>query len=352
MDTQTPYRYQEPKLTAAWYDLRAFLQARRALLRDPTVALQGETALGFTGRAFARFLWIVLPFGVLAALATVNGLLLEQPNQVFDLNADAAAELRERIAPDASLWRAAGLEPGASEQISEADRQASSEARTALTRSLIGPLLALDNAQIGEAERAATLERIETALREASEGQPPIVQLQLALRVEARLLAAEKRLRFLRRLMETGAANLLGIVFTGLVLQLLAIAFGWWARRLVPVGERVTQAGELMLYLLTARLTPWMLLLVAIMVAIQVAIGWQLQTLAEISTYALLGFSLLMAVAYYRTGRPLAAVLYEAPPDGMARRLGWRMLWVFVLLQLAAALWGFLLALLLGFAFG
>lgn len=351
MDTQTPYRYQEPRLTAAWYDLRAFLRARRALLRDPALALQGEAALGFSARAFARFLWIVLPFGVLAGLATINGLLLEQPNQVFDLNADAAAELRAKIAPDEALWAAAGIEPGRADNISEADREASAEARKTLARALVMPLVALDNAQIGDAERAATVERIEGALRAASEGQPPIVQLQLALRLEKRLQSAEKRLRFLRRMMETSAVSLLGIVFTGLVLQLNAGAFRWWARRLKPPGEHVEQAGEVMLYLLNARLTPWMFLLVALMVASQVALSWQLQTLATVSAYGLIGMTLLLAVSYYRTGRPLAAALYADAPAGIARRLGWRMIWVFLLLQLASAIWGLLFALSLVFLF-
>lgn len=256
-----------------------------------------------------------------------------------------------RIAPDEALWRAAGLEPGAADQISDADREASAEARRALARAVAMPLVALDNAQIGEAERKATLDRIEAALRAASVDQPPIVQLQLALRIEERLQAAEKRLRFLRRLMETGAVSLLGVVFTGLALQLIAFAFRWWARRLNPPGERVEHAGEVMLYLLNARLTPWMFLLVALMLGTQIAISWQLQTLAMVSAYGLIGLTVLMAVSYWRTGRPLAAVLYDAAPAGMARRLGWRMLWVFALLQLAGALWGLLFALSLAYFF-
>ena len=65
-------------------------------------------------------------------------------------------------------------------------------------------------------------------------------------------------------LIVAAAASLLGMVFTGLLLPLTAIAFAWWARRLDPPGEHAGQAREVMLYLLTARLTPWMFLLVGL----------------------------------------------------------------------------------------
>ena len=338
-----PHRYAEPRLTAAWYDLRGFLAARRLLLRDPRVALQGEAALGFSPSGFARFLWIVIPFGVLAALATVNGVLLEQPNQVFDLNADAAAELRQRVAPDAALWREAGIEPGREEQITPAQKEAALAARREMASLHIMPFIALDNAQIGEAERRATLEAIEQGLRTAGEGEDAIVRLQLALKLEARLAATEKRLRFLRRLVDTGAANLLGMVFTGMILPLTAIAFAWWARRVQPAGEHVAEAKSVMLYLLNARLTPWMFLLLALMVGSQIGISWQIAWLANWSAWALIGMTLLLAVVYFRCGRPIATALYTAPDPRVVRKLSWRMLWVFGLLQLVAALWAGLL---------
>ena len=339
-----PHRYAEPRLTAAWYDLRGFLAARRLLLRDPRIALQGEAALGFSPTGFARFLWIVFPFSVLAALATVNGVLLEQPNQVFDLNADAAAELRQRIAPDAALWREAGIEPGREKQISPAQQEAAAAARSEMASLHVMPFIALDNAQIGEAERRATLDAIEQGLRTAGEGEEAVVRLQLALKLEARLLATEKRLRFMRRLVDTGAANLLGMVFTGLVLPLTAIAFAWWARRVRPAGEHVAEAKSVMLYLLNARLAPWMFALIGLMVSTQIGVSWQIVWLANWSSWALIGMSLLLAVVYFRCGRPIATALYQEPDKRVARKLSWRMLWVFILLQLVAGLWAALLA--------
>lgn len=339
-----PYRYAESRLSAAWYDLRGFLATRRMLLRDPRIALQGESALGFSPKGFARFLWIVMPFGVLAALASVNGFLLEQPHQVFDLNADAAAELRQRIAPDPALWREAGIETGQPDQISAEQREAAKEARRGMASALIAPFLALENAQISEDDRTKTLAAIEAAYAQAAESQAPIVRLQLALNLERRLLATEKKLRFLRRMVETGAANLMGMVFTGLVVPLTALAFAWWARRLKPPGQHVAQAREVMLYLLTARITPWMFALVALMVSNQIAISWQLSTLATWSLWGQVALSLLLGIAYFRCGRPIAEVLYAEPDRRVARKLSWRMLWVFLLLQLAGAVWGGLLA--------
>lgn len=340
---QPPHRYAEPRVASAWYDLRGFLAARRLLLDQPRLALTGEHALGFSARGFAHFLWIVMPFGVLAALASVNGLLLEQPNQVFDLNADAAAELRQRITPDAALWREAGLAPGAALAL-EPDEQAASEAaRSKMAGLHLRPFIALDNAQIGEAERRSTIDAIEAALHEAAEGQPAVVRLQLARTLERRLLATEKRLRFMRRLVDTGAASLLGMVFTGLLLPLTAIAFAWWARRLDPPGEHAGQAREVMLYLLTARLTPWMFLLVGCMVASQVGISWQLPTLASWSQWLMIALTVALGVVYFRSGRLIAPVLYESPDARVARKLSWRMLWVFLLLQLVAMLWATLI---------
>lgn len=339
-----PYRYAEPRLTAAWYDLRGFLAARRRLLADPRVALEGERALGFSARAFAHFLWIVVPFGVLAVLGSINGFLLEQPNQVFDLNADAAAELRERIAPDAALWREAGLDPGAAIALGEEQSKTAAEARRRMARAHIMPFVALDNAQIGEAERRATIEAIERGFRDAAEGQEPLVRLQLALTLERRLQSTEKKLRFLRRVVETGAANMLGMVFTGLMLPLTAMAFAWWARRLKPPGERVDAARPVMLYVLTARLTPWMALMIGLMVTMQIGVSWQLATLASWSQWGLFAMTVVLGVVYFRCGGPIASVLYEAPDRRAGRRLGWRMVWVFLLLQGVAALWAGLLS--------
>src|SRR5690606_19229075 len=115
------------------------------------------------------------------------------------------------------------------------------------------------------------------------------VRLQLALKLEARLLATEKRLRFMRRLVDTGAANLLGMVFTGLVLPLTAIAFAWWARRVRPAGEHVAEAKSVMLYLLNARLAPWMFALIGLMVSTQIGVSWQIVWLANWSSWALIG---------------------------------------------------------------
>lgn len=341
---QPPHRYVEPQVTAAWYDLRGFLAARRLLLAQPRLALEGERALGFSARGFAHFLWIVMPFGVLAALASVNGLLLEQPNQVFDLNADAAAELRVRIAPDATLWREAGLEPGSPLEFDESAQAASETARRKMAGLHVMPFISLDNAEIGEAERLAALAAIQAGLQEASEGQPAVVRLQLAQILERRLLGTEKRLRFMRRLVETGAVSLLGMVFTGLLLPFTAMAFAWWARRMLPPGEHVDQARSVMLYLLTARLTPWMFLTVGCLVAAQVGVSWQLSTLANVSIWLLIALTLLFPVVYFRCGRLIAPVLYEAPDPLVARKLGWRMVWVFLLQQLVTAFWAILFA--------
>ncbi len=336
---QPPHRYAEPRVASAWYDLRGFLAARRLLLAEPRLALQGERALGFSARGFAHFLWIVMPFGVLAALASINGFLLEQPNQVFDLNADAAAELRVKIAPDAALWREAGLEPGAPLQLDETEQAASKAARRQMAGRHIMPFVSLDNAQIDAAERRAALLAIEEALREVGESQPAVVRLQLAQILERRLLATEKRLRFMRRLVDTGAASLLGMIFTGLLLPLTAVAFAWWARRVKPPGEQVAQAKPVMLYLLTARLTPWMFLMVGCMVASQIGISWQLAALATWSGWALIALTVVLAIVYFRCGALIAGALYEAPDKRVARKLSWRMLWVFLLLQGVAVVW-------------
>jgi hypothetical protein len=280
-----------------------------------------------------------MPFGVLAALASINGLLLEQPNQVFDLNADAAAELRVKVAPDAALWREAGLQPGSALQFDEAERAASEAARRKMVGLHLMPFIALDNAQIDAEGRSASIAAIEAGLREAGEGQPAVVRLQLAQILERRLLATEKQLRFLRRLVDTGAASLLGMVFTGLLLPLTAIAFAWWARRLDPPGEHVGQAREVMLYLLTARLTPWMFVMVGCLVASQIGASWQLAALATWSTWTLFALTLVLAVVYFRCGRPISAVLHDAPDARIARKLSWRMLWVFLLLQAVAMVW-------------
>ncbi|MCK7593481.1 hypothetical protein [Pseudomarimonas salicorniae] len=343
-ETPPPYRYSESRLSAAWYDLRGFLAARRRLLAEPRLALEGERALGFSARGFAHFLWIVMPFGVLAALASVNGFLLEQPNQVFDLSADAAAELRQRIAPDEALYREAGCLPGEAIPMSPEEREALSAARKRMVGLHIMPFISLDSAQIDAEERRASIAAIEAGLREVSEGQTAAVRLRLAESLENRLRGTENRLRFMRRMVETGAANLLGMVFTGLLLPLTAMAFAWWARRLKPPGERVDQARPVMLYLLNARLTPWMFVLVGLLVVTQIGISWQLAQVTYWAQWATFAMTLALAVVYFRCGSLIAPVLYDAPDARVARRLSWRMLWVFLLLQLIAMLWAGLLS--------
>jgi len=335
----------EHGLRAAWYDFRAWWHTRRAVLADPALALQGPSALPFSARGFAGFAWVILPAGLLSSLAMLAAVLVEMPESAFDLTAATLAETRAQVAPDDALRRTAGVDVPPDAASWEAARDQASGAMRVFVRRSLRSALTLDGPQVDGEARAKAQAEIVAIAAELAQPLAPLARYEFQRRVERRFLVMEKKLRFLKRWNESGAGNAVGMLFVGLVMLAMGRSFRFMMRRRGPRFVHAAQADEVFHYYVIARTAPYLAGTVGGMIVVQLSLWYQFPLALLLGMAAAMVFSLLMVVGFYRSGATVAAVLIGDPPEPRERRaVSWRLVWVFLLLQLAAALWGGLFA--------
>ena len=205
----------------------------------------GRAGNGQSAIAFARFLWILLPTALVGLLAGAAALQPDRGESAYEQTAALALALRdETLAVPLPSPR-----PDASEQ-----------ARDRLALSTMMTMLAFNQPIVGKEEQDAAAVRFRSLL-DAHRSVLSPAQFERRKAVLAReLLAASRKLRWLERLQESGLSNLMGFLFIGALLPVLAGSFRWMVGRLSPVACHAAQAGEVYLYAVVARLTPWYLL--------------------------------------------------------------------------------------------
>lgn len=311
-------------LTSGWFDFRAWWRLRGLLVREPERSLDGAARNGYTPRGFARFLWIILPTALIGLLAGVAALQPDRPESSYEMTARLAEALREETL--------AAAPPPARADAGEAKLEPL-EWRTALVLLELNQPLAAEQRDATATRYRATLEAHRAAL------SPAQFERQKA-RLADRLRATERKLRWMDRLQESGLSNLFGFLFVGLLLPVIAGSFRWMVGRMIPPAVHADRAGDVYLYAVIARLAPWHLLSIGFALLYQAGIAFQVVPLVNTGLVGLLAVSLPLLVAHYRAGPMVARVLTGEEADvATGRRYSWRLVGVFMVTQLVAAVW-------------
>jgi len=339
-------------LRAGWYDLTAWLHTRTRVLREPALCVAADPGLPFSAPRFAGFGWIILPSGLLAGLAMLAAVLVEMPESAFDLTIQALAETRVQVAPDEALRLAAGIDDPPDEARWQAARDQASAVHGQFIARSLRPGLALDGPQVDGAARAQAQAEIIALVDELAAPLEPLARHEFKRRVERRLLVTEKKLRFLKRWTESGASNVAGVLFLGLLMLLMGRSFRFFIRRLGGRYVNVERADQAFHYYVIARTFPFLVGTVAAVVVSQIGLWYQIPLALLGGMAAAMVFSILMVIGFFRSGPALAqALIGDRPERREARAVSWRLVWVYLVLQFSAALWGGLLTFLMGMYF-
>lgn len=315
----------ERVLTHGWFDFRAWWRLRAQLVREPERSLQGRSGNGQSAVAFARFLWILLPTALVGLLAGAAALQPERGDSAYEQTATLAMELREEtLAMPSPPGR-----PDASETVMN---------RLAWSTTLT--MLSFGQPIVSSKEQDAAAERYRELLESHREALSPAQFERRKAALANELRASARKLRWFERLQESGVSSVLGFLFIGALLPVLAASFRWMVRRIVPQAPHAEKAGDVYLYAVIARLAPWYLLSVLGTLLMQAGIAFHSPNLVVIGSTFLMVLTIPLVVAHYRAGPTAARVLMggdvEAP---LARRYSWRLVGVFAVMQLFAATW-------------
>lgn len=315
----------ERVLPHGWFDFRAWWRLRGRLVREPERSLEGRAGNGQSAVAFARFLWILLPTALVGVLAGAAALQPDRGDSAYEQTAALAMALREE---------ALGMPPPPSRPEapeSAADRLAWSTAMT---------MLSFGQPMVSAGEREAAAVRVRDLLDSHHQTLSP-AQFERRQRILANeLLAAARKLRWFERLQESGLSNLLGFLFIGALLPVLATSFRWMVGRIAPTAPHAEQAGDVYLYAVVARLTPWYLLNILGTLLMQAGIAFQSPALVVAGSTVVVVVIIPLVVAHYRAGPMVARVLMGEEVDAvLGRRYAWRLVGVFAVTQLFAATW-------------
>lgn len=320
---------------ASWYDLRAFFGAWLALRRNPALSDQGGAALGFTPMAFARFGLILLPAAIVAAAGLIFNLLGRPPDETVVELSERVGALRERLQAVPATPSPADAASGYEQVLADYNK---ATRRARLTFHGVEP----DPAVLDQSEQAVIAAYTEHLPRLAAADQARFIA-----HIDAEWAQEQRVMRWLARWSASGANDFFGALISGLVLIVCSRLFRWWVRRKAAVYPSAERASDYFLYLVTQRvLIGWGIAIFG-MLALQAGSGFQLPWAISGGMVLLLVGTLVQVWGFWSAGKPIAALLVGAAPSAAQRRgIGLRLLLMWLLQQIMAAVFVGLLMLL------
>lgn len=312
-------------IRGSWFDALAFIGAWKRLRREPRLAIAPPGELGITAMGFARFLWVIVPTVVLSTVAAVSTWVVEPPkSSVFELARTSYDEVRAAIAADL---------PTAERPMAKG----SADWKHFHSRTFTA-LFLLHEGVVDAGERRAAVSTVLQNYREDTAALDPGRRAAVAARLERLSRDAQARLRFLDRWMQSGANALSGALLTGVLLLLMSRVFHRMVNDLSPAPPRAGAAGAVFLYQVSVAVLPYFLFGLAMQVAVQIGVAYQIGWLLEVGTVAMLLVSLATLVAFVRAAGPMAEALSEgAPTPALVSALRWRAGIVFLSVQATVA---------------